>query len=70
MSLSGMVEIQAGAGRPRRSISVQVQKTAWIPASAGPTETRVDFQSTILLKPFGLESRLVEFLIDEHPFRY
>jgi hypothetical protein len=35
-------------------------KTAWIPASAGVTETRVDFQSTNS-EPLGLEPRVVQF---------
>ena len=34
-------------------------KTAWIPASAGMTETRVDFQSTNS-EPLGLEPKVVQ----------
>jgi urease accessory protein len=36
-------------------------KTAWIPASAGMTETRVDFQSTNS-EPLGLEPRVIQVL--------
>jgi len=40
-------------------------KKTWIPACAGMTKGRVDFQSTNS-KPLGLEPRAVQFLREPH----
>ena len=69
MSLSGMVEIprlqakrsfvmpaQAGIQVPPALVKSEED---WIPASAGMTEKKVDFQST-LSESLGLEPRVVQ----------
>ncbi|MGH7798017.1 MAG: hypothetical protein ACREQ2_24405 [Candidatus Binatia bacterium] len=54
----GEVKVRhAGERRHPGSFSVQVLKTAWIPASAGTTGLRVNFQSTNS-EPLGLELRV------------